>query len=189
VRKSQESFSSCDLLNKNTGGKIMQINDNRQQTREYSIYIPSIKQRLPVTKAVYDEYYRPIWRTFNKAHRHGICSCPGYKWWLCDGDCAICKYRTAGDNLSLDYEREVLGDIREDESVDFDSFVTDRIVFEQLLKRLDELMPEARHIGELRLSGLSDAAIADIIGIPRTTFLSRVKKAKAQLHNEYSDLI
>jgi DNA-directed RNA polymerase specialized sigma24 family protein len=54
---------------------------------------------------------------------------------------------------------------------------------------LDELMPEARRIGELRLDGLSDSDIADIIGIPRTTFLSRLKKAKSKLHAECSDLI
>ena len=167
----------------------MQINDNPQQTKEYAIYIPSTKQRIPVTKAVYDAYYQPIWSTFRKAHRHGCCSCPGNKWWLCSGDCSVCKYRTAGDSLSLDYEQEIMGDDREDEPADIDGFVTDRIVFEQLLKRLDELMPEARRIGELRIDGLSDSGIADIIGVPRTTFLSRLKKTKAQLHDEYCDLI
>ena len=80
-----------------------------------------------------------------------------------------------------------MGDIREDESANLDGFVTDRIVFEQLLKRLDELMPDARRIGELRLDGFSDSDIADIIGVPRTTLLSRLKKAKAQLREEYGD--
>lgn len=167
----------------------MSNNENPKSTREYSIYIPATRQRIPVDKAVYDEFYRPIWNTFRKAHRHQCCSCPGNRWWLCSGDCSVCKYRTAGDSLSLDYEQEVVGDIREDESADLDGFVIDRIVFEQLLKRLDELMPEARRIGELRLDGLSDSNIADILGVPRTTFLSRLKKAKAQLHDEYSDLI
>lgn len=82
-----------------------------------------------------------------------------------------------------------MGDTHEDESANLDCIVTDRIVFEQLLKRLDELMPEARQIGELRLDGRSDSDIADIIGVPRTTFLYRIKKAKAKLHDEYSDLI
>ena len=80
-----------------------------------------------------------------------------------------------------------MGDIREDESANLDGFVTDRIVFEQLLKRLDELMPDARRIGELRLDGFSDSDIADIIGVPRTTFLYRIKKAEAQLREEYGD--
>lgn len=167
----------------------MQIHDNPQQTREYSIYVPATKQHIPVTKEVYDEYYRPIWRTFKNAHRHKQCSCVGDKWWLCGGDCGECRFSTGGGNFSLEYEQELLGDIREDESASLDSLVVDRIVFEQLLKRLDVLMPEARRIGELRLDGLSDNDIADVLGIPRTTFRSRLKKAKAQLHDEYSDLI
>lgn len=166
----------------------MSTKENPQQTREYSIYVSSTKQRIPVTKKVYQAYYQPIWSTFRKAHRHQRCSCPGNRWWLCGGDCAICKYCTAGDNLSLDYEQEVLGDIRPDESADIESIVTDRIIFEQLLKRLDKLMPDARRIGELRLAGYSDSAIADIIGVPRTTFLSRIKKAEALLHDEYQDI-
>lgn len=165
----------------------MSNNENHQKIREHFIYEPATKQRIPVSDEVYNEFYRPIWNTFRKAHRHGCCSCPGSKWWLCCGDCAICKYRTAGDNLSLDYEQEVVGDIRPDDS-DLESIVTDRIIFDQLLKRLDVLMPEARRIGELRQDGYSDNAIADIIGVPRTTFLSRIKKVNAQLHDEYDDI-
>ena len=159
----------------------MQIHDNPQQTREYSIYVPATKQHIPVTKEVYDEYYRPIWRTFKNAHRHKQCSCGGDKWWLCGGDCGECRFSTGGGNISLDHEQEILGDIRQGD-MDIESIVTDRIIFEQLLKRLDELFPDARRIGELRLDGYSDTAIADILGVPRTTLLSRIKKAKAQLH-------
>ena len=166
----------------------MSNNENRPQIKERYIYDPSTSQRTPISDAVDNESYHPIWNTFRKAHRHGCCSCTGSKWWLCNGDCAVCKYCTAGDSLSLDYEQEVVGDIREDESAEIDSIVTDRIIFDQLLKRLDMLMPDARRIGELRLDGFSDSDIADIIGIPRTTFLSRLKTAKAQLHNEYDDL-
>lgn len=161
---------------------------NSENLKEHFIYDPATKQRIPVSDEIYNEFYRPIWKTFRKAHRHGTCSCPGTRWWICTGDCATCKYRTAGDSLSLEYEQEIMGDIREDESANLDGFVTDRIVFELLLKRLDELMPDARRIGELRLDGFSDSNIANIIGVPRTTFLSRLKKAKAKLRNEYDDI-
>ena len=165
----------------------MPNNKNHQQIKEHFIYDPATKQRIPVSDEVYNEFYRPIWNTFRKAHRHDCCSCAGNKWWLCEGDCASCRFHVAGDSLSLDYEQEILGDIREDETADLDGFVIDRIIFEQLLKRLDELMPEARRIGELRLAGYTDSAIADIIGVPRTTFLYRIKKAEAQLREEYGD--
>ena len=48
-------------------------------------------------------------------------------------------------------------------------------------------MPEAVEIGRLRQKGLTDAAIAKIVGIKRTTFRSRLEKAKAQLAAEYPD--
>ena len=57
----------------------------------------------------------------------------------------------------------------------------------QLLKRLQELMPEAIQIGKLREDGLSDEAIADIIGIKRTTFRSRLEKAREKLCEEFPE--
>lgn len=41
--------------------------------------------------------------------------------------------------------------------------------------------------GELREEGLSDEAIADIVGIKRTTFLSRLKKVEEKLSQEFPD--
>ena len=49
-------------------------------------------------------------------------------------------------------------------------------------------MPEAIEIGQLRQAGLSDAAIAETIGIKRTTFLSRLKKVRKQLAVEFPDI-
>ena len=121
--------------------------------------------------------------------------CPKSKLWLCDGDCLICKFRAPGDNLSLDlsFENEdgeeysLLGKLA-DQSASIDDIVTDQTMLDMLFTRLGEIMPEARCIGDLRLAGLSDAEIADEIGIPRTTFLYRLKKAKELLQNEYPDL-
>ena len=74
-----------------------------------------------------------------------------------------------------------------DDSITVSELATDRIVLEQLFKRLAELMPEAESIGKLRMQGLSDEAIAKVIGIPRTTVLSRIKAAKKVLEQEYPD--
>ena len=69
-----------------------------------------------------------------------------------------------------------------------ESIAEDKIELEHLFARLNELMPEAVKIGELRQKGLSDEKIADNIGIKRTTFLSRIKKIKELLKSEYPDL-
>ena len=154
------------------------------QVKEYKIYIPNINQWVAVTKEQYYAYYRDIWATRKRAQAHGQCMCPKSKLWQCDGDCLICKYHTAGDELSLDYTYEnecdeecSILDKLMDESVNIEEIITDKIIFEQLLNRLDEIMPEARQVGELRLAGLTDAEIAKELGIARTTFLSRIKKA------------
>jgi DNA-directed RNA polymerase specialized sigma subunit len=94
--------------------------------------------------------------------------------------------------LSLDATRKdddgedvcILDCIASPESI-LNEIILDQLVMQQLLKRLEELMPEAIEIGKLRQEGLSDEAIADIIGIKRTTFLSRLKKAEEKLREEY----
>jgi len=121
--------------------------------------------------------------------------CTKSKQWLCDGDCLICPFKAAGDNLSLDLTSEnengeeySLLDELADQSGSVDDVVTDQIMLDMLFQRLGEIMPEARDIGDLRLAGLSDTAIAEEIGVPRTTFLYRLKRAKELLKDEYPDL-
>lgn len=166
---------------------------NKENLRK--IYIRNTKQWIPVTEEVYREYYREIWATRKRAQEHRQCMCPKDKHWLCDGDCLICPFHAPGDNLSLDLtyqnsdgEAFSMLDKLADPAESIEDVVTDQIVLDMLFQRLAEIMPEARHIGDLRMAGLSDAEIADKIGIPRTTFLSRLKKAKELLQREYPDL-
>ncbi|WP_405348347.1 hypothetical protein [Ruminobacter amylophilus] len=56
-----------------------------------------------------------------------------------------------------------------------------------LLHRLKELMPEAIQIGELRDENLSDAEIAELIGVKRTTFLYRLNRVRKILKNEFPE--
>ena len=173
----------------------MASSENQKEAREYKIYLPHEKQWVEVTQEQYHAYFRDIWAARKRAQKHRQCMCPKSKLWLCDGDCLICKFRAPGDSLSLDlpYENEngeerSLLDMLADQSASIDDVVTDQIMLDMLFQRLGEIMPEARCIGDLRLAGLSDAEIADEIGIPRTTFLYRLKKAKELLQNEYPDL-
>ena len=161
---------------------------NQSQEREYKVYIPSTHQLVPVTKEFYYEYYRPIWRTQKQAQKHGQCMCPKSKLWRCDGCCLECSYHAPGNVWSLEYEQELMGDKLEDPSADIESIVTDKIVLDKLFKRLDTLFPEARRIGELRMEGVSDRDIADLVGIPRSTFRSRLEKVEALIREEYGDI-
>lgn len=158
------------------------------------VYIKSTRQWVDVS----EEYYRDHTRYYDafrkRQQAHGKCVCPKNKFWLCDGDCHNCEFRRAGDQLSLDYTTENEdGDVCSpldslaDTTPSVEDVIADKAELDELFDRLSQLMPEATQIGNLRQEGLSDEAIAKVIGIKRTTFLSRLKKAKEQLAAEYPD--
>lgn len=134
------------------------------------IYIRSTKQWVPVTEEVYLEYYRPVWRTQKAAQKAGQCFCPKSKLWVCDGDCATCEYRAAGNTISLDAPMEngdgdefSLKDALEDPTASFADVLVDRLLLEQLLDELAERDPEGKRICELIMEGSSKAEIADTL--------------------------
>lgn len=142
----------------------------------------------------YEEFDR--WRTNlrKREQYHHRCMCPRSKWWLCDGMCQDCEFHAPGDTLSLDMpisnedgDEVSLLDILVDQAPTIESVICDKATLAQLFDRLAELMPEAEEIGRLRMDNLSDEEIADIIGIKRTTFRSRLSKAKAILAEEFPD--
>lgn len=166
----------------------MKTNDNL-----YRIYIKSTREWVEVPEETYREHIRH-YDTFRKRQQsRGECACPKSKFWLCDGDCLTCEFRHVSMD-SLDYTIESkdgdayspIGQLS-DPSPSIESIVTDKVELDRLFARLNELMPEAIEIGKLRQQGLSDSAIADALGIKRTTFLSRLKKAKDLLADEYPD--
>ena len=158
------------------------------------IYIPTLNEWFEVTEEQYYGYYREIWATRKRAQYHGQCTCPKSKIWTCDGDCLVCPYRTVGNMTSLDYtydndENNSLEEMSRHQSAssDLDEMIADKISLEVLLEKLITIMPEAKMIGELRLQGLNDSAIAEAIGISRTTFLYRLKKAYAQIKKDFPE--
>ena len=152
----------------------MQKKDN--QRKPYRIYLKATREWVEVSEEVYKEHTR-FHDAFRKRHQsHGQCVCPKNKFWLCDADCLTCEFRRAGDHISLDYTTE-----------NEDGDICDKAELDQLFARLNELMPEAQDIGRLRQKGLTDEAIAEVIGIKRTTFRSRLAKAKKQLQKGLTD--
>ena len=141
-----------------------------KQENTRKIYIRNTKTWVPVTEEVYHEYYRPIWRLQKEAQKSGQCMCPKAKLWMCDGDCATCEYRAAGNTISLDAPMEngdgeefSLKDTLEDPTASFSDVLVDRLLLEQLLDELAERDPEGKRICELIMEGSSKAEIADTL--------------------------
>ena len=150
---------------------------------KYYIYLRSTNERVPVTEQEFKDYYRDIDSFRKKQQRHGRCVCPTKKQLSCDMDCVTCPFRRAGDSLSLNYtvndeegnERPWLDDLVDDTAL-FEEIIADGMELKRILSKIQELMPEAVEIGELRQQGLSEDAISKEIGIGRKTYAYRIKK-------------
>ena len=170
------------------------MKNTEKQRQSKRIYDKQTKQWFEVSPEQYKEFDN--WRTNlrKREQYHGRCMCPRNKWWLCDGMCDDCEFHAPGDFLSLDMpssnddgDEVTLLDMLEDPAPSVEEVLCDKAELDQLFDRLNELMPEAVQIGKLRQEGLSDEAIAKVIGIKRTTFRSRLEKAKSQLTAGFPD--
>ena len=162
--------------------------------KEWRIYDKQTRTWFDVTQKEYKEYHRWRCRIEKKEKYHGRCICPPDLWWVCDGMCHDCEYHCAGDMQSL----EVLSEIEHSDEVSllelFSSTDTSlseqiqsKVLTHQIMQRLKEIMPEAFEIGSLRLLGMTDKAISEKLGINRTTFRSRIEKARKILRKEFGD--
>ena len=158
--------------------------------KEYKLYERGVGM-VAYEKAAYEELLRIRQRTCVRMRRQGRCVCPKNSQWRCDGNCDGCPYekvldvflqqKIAGaDNLTLE---DVLTD-----GGDYESVCTAKLHSETVLARLDEIMPQARKIGELRLLGYSDRDIAKELGISRTSMYRLLAKAQEALKKEFGEI-
>lgn len=166
------------------------MQNNVNQSKKFRIYLKSSRQWVEVSEDQYREYDRNRTALRKRMQYRGECFCPRSKWWLCDGNCLDCEFRN-NTTVSLDDPLPggdgTLADYVPDGAPLIEEVLSEKAELDQLFERLQELMPEAKRIGELREEGLSDEAIAKIIGIKRTTFRSRLDKAKETLSKEFPD--
>jgi DNA-directed RNA polymerase specialized sigma24 family protein len=173
--------------------EILQIAGGKTMSKR--IYVKSTKTWLDVTDEQYKDHMRECDRIRNKMQSHKACSCPRNKFWMCDGCCDDCDYKVSGAILSMDApmgedeggDEFSLHDIVGDPESDFESKQLKDLFYMQIIHRLGELYPEAITIGQLRLEGKTDTEISEIIGVPRTTFRSRIEKAKKQILAELGE--
>ena len=140
---------------------------------------------------VYKELRHMRQRVCIRMRRQHQCVCPLGEQWRCNGVCEGCSYRKSED-VSLDNK------LGESEDLTYGSVLTDGVDYEEMcaeklhskavLERLDEIMPQARVIGEMRLKGVSDREIAKAIGISRTSMYRLLVKVQAILLEEFEEI-
>lgn len=164
------------------------------QSKPCRIFHKPSKTWFEVTPEQYAEYARWCTRIRKRMQYHGRCRCTRNKWWLCDGLCDDCEFHAPGDMHSLDKpicndesDEITLLDTLIDPDPLIENIIANKDELKHLLDRLNELLPEAIEIGKLRRKGLTDELIAKQIGVKRTTFRSRISKARNQLAAEFPD--
>lgn len=119
--------------------------------------------------------------------RQKRCLCPQKAQWRCDGMCETCPYKkaleTSFDATIKGTDGLTLGDTLPD-GKDYETTYIEKMYCEDVLKKLDEIMPEARKIGMMRLEGKSDREIALALGINRMTMARMLARAKEALQVE-----
>lgn len=159
--------------------------ENQDQPVERAIYLKELHQWVPVSKADYDNYYRDINAYRRRQQEHGRCVCPASKRYLCDMNCCNCRFRKAGDELSLDYSDSDEGrnvkswlECLPDDGPCTQSILEERELLDTLMSKLNELEPDSRRICELLLQEKSEREIAAIMGISQQSTIN-YKKRKA----------
>lgn len=163
----------------------MAKSDKHKQTREFYIYDQITDERISVTEEQFREYYRPIHRVFAFAKRHHQCAC--HHWWLCGGDCALCKWTRDPEQetlAQLHYDLEIMNSQRYSS---YDPQVaSERKEFREKAEAfLDLLTGEMRRIYDLYDEGKSQDEIAAIIGKSQDTVHRRLKKIKEDFRSFY----
>ena len=116
-----------------------------------------------------------------RMRRQDKCFCSGEERWQCDGVCDGCAFQKCLE-VSIDSTIKCTDGLTD--GIDKESAYVEKMYCEDILKRLDEIMPMAREIGMMRLQGKSDREIARVLGIDRMTMLRMLERAKAVLKVE-----
>ncbi len=147
---------------------------------------------VPITEEEYHALYPEIWRIQKLMRQLRRCVCPKAKLWSCDGDCQVCEFLAAGNQVSLDAPLEdcdglTLGDAIPDEAPSPESIAMDRALLDALAEELERLDPEGQRICEL-LKHHSERESADLMGMSRSTFKRHWAKVQAVLSENLWDL-
>jgi hypothetical protein len=142
-------------------------------------------------KSTYEVLHREREKIRKRAVREGRCVIPWKKIWYCNGQCDGCPYQK---NTEVSLNKSVgnsgkltLADVLTDNQAQESVFI-EKIHAQNILARLDEIMPQAREIGYLRIKGMSDREIAKRLGISRTSMYRLLAKVQEELLKEFEEI-
>ena len=122
---------------------------------------------VPCTKEQYYAYMRPIWAEMQREERSRRCMVSNGRGGLkrCEGDCSKCEQLKTCSKISVENMKKETGKEVPDPTIDASSIALTAMLFNDLLKKLQEQDPELAEIFSLLYDGESQRSIASIIGI------------------------
>ena len=153
-------------------------------------YIKVNNELIPVTEEVYQVANHMKENERHRARRDGKCGQSDYRY--CTGDCATCRWQQEGYRmLSMS---KVFGDNLEYEMPDmstpaFDEIIADRLLLEDLYRRLDEVIPDGSRVFQMRAHDYSEREIARALGIKAQSTLNyRIRKMDDYIREHREEL-
>ena len=165
----------------------MSTGENRNT---FQIFHRPSGESYPVSEEEYSAYMKECCRIRKREQYHRRCVCPRNKWQFCDGCCDDCEFHRPEEYVLLDNPVTTLSgstlflrDIIPDDRLSVEHIVINCDLLERLFQRLRELDPDADTILSLWMEDpdISDTAVASALGRPRTTFVSQLKRYRAEL--------
>lgn len=141
---------------------------------------------VPVTKEQYESYMRPIWAEMKREERARRCMVGDGKGKLkrCDDDRKKCDKMKDGAPLSLDAFYEENGLEFEESSATQCDFVLTIMLFEDLLEKLHQQVPDLAIIFQMLYDGKTQRQIGKLIDKPQTTVNYMIKRMQKILQQQ-----
>ena len=144
---------------------------------------------VPCTKEQYYAYMRPIWAEMQREERSRRCMVSNGRGGLkrCEGDCSKCEQMKTCSKISVENMKKETGREVPDPTIDASSIALTALLFNDLMKKLQEQNPQLAEIFALLYNGESQRSIANITGIKaQSSVESKISRIRRILQRHVS---
>ena len=144
---------------------------------------------VPCTKEQYYAYMRPIWAEMQREERSRRCMVSNGHGGLkrCEGNCSKCEKMKTGSTISLENMKKETGKEVPEPTIDASSIALTAMLFNDLMKKLQEQDPQLAEIFALLYNGESQRSIAKITGIKaQSSVESKISRIRRILQRHVS---
>lgn len=144
---------------------------------------------VPCTKEQYYAYMRPIWAEMQREERSRRCMVSNGRGGLkrCEGNCSKCEQMKTCSKISVENMKKETRKEVPDPTIDTSNIALTTMLFNDLMKKLQEQDPQLAEIFSLLFDGESQRSIAKITGIKaQSSVESKISRIRRILQRHVS---